>query len=206
MEIVLGDRDPVKDIGPVLAVDPGGTTGLCFYSPSDDIAFQHRFEFKHLAEPDHHSALRNYIHWAFDASMSRSWTWFRKREMEMSRSNLEPPRLRLTVILEPFIFRKDDQTRAKIDYTAAEYAGIVKCAAQDHDPSINLVLQPANLINGNAFWADNDRVKQLGLWNPNYFPHGMDALRHFLYWTTFTKNCIDLLRMIKPDTDNLAIP
>ena len=48
-------------------------------------------------------------------------------------------------------------------------------------PPVELVLQKA--ATGKAFYTDQ-KIKDLDLWVPGQ-PHGMDALRHMLYWLTF---------------------
>jgi hypothetical protein len=95
------------------------------------------------------------------------------------------------IILEPFTFRKDDQTRDKIDFTAAEYVGVVRTFAQLY--AVPLVLQQASITVGStAFWGDsaqgNAKLRKLDLWDSRQAPHGMDALRHLLYYMTFTLN------------------
>jgi hypothetical protein len=90
-------------------------------------------------------------------------------------------------VCEKFEFRKDDQARDKIDYTAAELVGTVKTYAGVE--GFDLIMQGSALIGRTAFWSDdNKKVKQLGLYKPECAPHGMDALRHVLYYVTFTLN------------------
>lgn len=107
-----------------------------------------------------------------------------------------------TIILEPFLFRKEDsRTRAYIDYTPAEYVGVVKEFAQEYN--VPLVLQQASQAVGEtAFWGDgalgNKKMQDLGIWVPGkQNPHQRDALRHLLYYLSFTlknKSFFELLR------------
>lgn len=93
------------------------------------------------------------------------------------------------LILERFLFLHEFKDRAKIDLTAAEYVGVVKlwCAMN----KVELVLQNGSQACGaSAFWGDsentgNPKIKALGLW-VQHRPHQMDALRHLLYWISFT--------------------
>lgn len=89
------------------------------------------------------------------------------------------------IIVEKFEFRKDKE-RDNINYVAAELVGVVKLYAQRSE-RIRLVEQSSSLIGKTAFWSDdNQRVKRLRLYDPKASPHGMDALRHLLYFLTFT--------------------
>lgn len=88
------------------------------------------------------------------------------------------------LVVERFEFRQSDaQTRSKIDYRAGEYVGV--CCLWAQQEGIKLVLQQA--AQAKAFWMD-DKIKQLTLWRPEAFPHGIDALRHLMYYVTFTLN------------------
>lgn len=98
------------------------------------------------------------------------------------------------LIIERFEFRKDDQrTREKIDFTAAEYVGVLKLWAAQH-PDKTLVMQGASVAKG--FWT-NDKIKRVSLWNPAAVPHGIDALRHLLYYVTFVMNDNRFLSMLR---------
>lgn len=96
------------------------------------------------------------------------------------------------IICERFQFRPDDaKEREKIELISKEYEGVVKLYAQMND--VKLISQnAAQAVGRSAFWGDcpgankgNHKIKQTGLWIPD-MPHGMDALRHYLYYVTFT--------------------
>jgi hypothetical protein len=98
----------------------------------------------------------------------------------------------LIIICERFQFRPDDaQSREKIELISKEYEGVVKLYAEYND--VKLVSQnSAQAVGATAFWGDangankgNHKIKKLGLWKVDN-PHAMDALRHYLYYVTFT--------------------
>lgn len=103
------------------------------------------------------------------------------------------------LIVERFEFRRDDQMRDKIDYLAAELVGVCKLYAyQEGLRQSSFVLQGASLIGKKAFWSDdNEKVKKVGLYNSKAYPHGMDGLRHLLYWTSFTLDDSRFLERLK---------
>lgn len=85
------------------------------------------------------------------------------------------------VICESFQHRPNQQAA---NLTAVEYIGVVKLWCEQHD--VQLAMQPSSVIGTSAFWSDdNVRVRQLKLYKKDAAPHGMDALRHFLYYVTF---------------------
>jgi hypothetical protein len=87
------------------------------------------------------------------------------------------------MLLERFEHRPNQQA---VDIRAAEYVGVCKLCMQQND-YLPLHMVSASTIGRTSFWADdNKRVKQIGLYNSKAAPHGMDALRHILYYVTFT--------------------
>jgi hypothetical protein len=101
--------------------------------------------------------------------------------------SLESPEL---VIVERFMFYKGNNERSYIDYSPAEVVGVVRAFAErEHVRCI--VQNAAQAVGKTAFWGDskigNDRIRKIGLWDRQFYPHGMDALRHYLYWLTFTE-------------------
>lgn len=106
------------------------------------------------------------------------------------------------VIYEPFTFQQNFQDKPKIEYVAAEMVGIIKFYCQE--TSTQMIPQPASSVVGKtAFWGDsgagNARIKATGLWDSTKYPHGMDALRHMLYYETFTLHDKRWLRMLPKD-------
>jgi hypothetical protein len=94
----------------------------------------------------------------------------------------------LKVIVEPFTFQQNHQHRTKIDYTPAEFVGVVKMYCQYF--AVPLILSPASSAVGRtAFFGDsregNEKLKKLGVWDPGLVPHGMDAMRHLMKHLVF---------------------
>jgi hypothetical protein len=94
----------------------------------------------------------------------------------------------LKVIVEPFTFQQNHQHRTKIDYTPAEFVGVVKMYCQYF--MVPLILSPASSAVGRtAFFGDsregNEKLKKLGVWDPGLVPHGMDAMRHLMKHLVF---------------------
>ena len=92
------------------------------------------------------------------------------------------------VIVEPFTFQQNHQHRTKIDYTPAEYVGVIKLFCDTH--CVDIKLSPASSAVGRtAFFGDskdgNQRLRQLGVWDPGLVPHGMDAMRHLMKHLVF---------------------
>lgn len=96
------------------------------------------------------------------------------------------------IICERFQFRPDEaKQREKIELISKEYEGVIKLYAEMND--IKLISQnSAQAVGATAFWGDcagankgNHKIQKIGLWKPD-MPHGMDALRHYLYYITFT--------------------
>jgi hypothetical protein len=82
--------------------------------------------------------------------------------------------------IESFDFRMQERYRDKIDYTAPEIIGAVRCWALDRS-TVELKRAPAAL--GKGFWT-NEKLQRVDLYVPNA-PHAMDALRHLLRYLTF---------------------
>ena len=103
---------------------------------------------------------------------------------------------------ERFLFLHEFRDRDKIDLTAAEYIGVAKVACRTRYPGsvVEVWQNAAQACGQTAFWGDskegNDKIKKLGLWQPNH-KHAMDSLRHFLYYYTFTLNSTYFLEQLK---------
>lgn len=167
----------------ILSFDPGGTTGWYWYDAAVSV-----FDSMHkgiacgqIVDQSHHKLLFDLmIHWA---------------------ENRITPRLH--IVCERFEFRKTDQERDKIDYDAAEYVGVVKLFVKMYkNANVKLVMQSASMVkekkankNNPPFWTEA-KIKHLGLWEPGK-PHAMDALRHMLYYRTFTLKDHSLLYHLK---------
>lgn len=101
--------------------------------------------------------------------------------------------MNMYLIIEKFEFRKDDQLRDKIDFTAAEYVGVAKFVGwkllDDH-----VIMQGSS--EAKAFWTD-DKLRALGLYGDTR--HSRDALRHVLKYMTFKRRQRWLLNALKED-------
>lgn len=179
--------------GPIISFDPGGTTGVCLYLPpwrlskepsvdlseyglTTELPLRAQFSFSHIKGDDHHEDL-----------------W---QTLNLFRAHALWHPLPPTIICESFDFRKTDQGRDKIEYVSAEYIGIVKLY-QRMFPDIRLVMQSAGTAKG-GFWGTkhDSKIKAINLWEPG-MKHAMDALRHLLYYVTFTLNDKTLLYELK---------
>lgn len=159
----------------ILSIDTGPTTGFCLYD--SEVARRCQDVRKGIVSIWHE--------WPGEFENPHQILW-----LALSTTSFDK------VVCEKFEFRKDDQRRDKIDYLACELVGTVKTYCQVED--IPLVMQGSSLIGKTAFWSDdNAKVKQLGLYDPKYAPHGMDALRHLLYYHSFTLNQKEWFQRLK---------
>jgi hypothetical protein len=167
------------DIPSILALDPGGTTGWCWYKQGPPEQLQRG----QISEAEHHLRLEKLLEEVATAT----------------------GRNRLVIVCERFEFRQDDRDRDKIDYIAGEYVGVVKRFWQQHQRQgvIDLVMQSAAQVKGRGkhrtsktFWGDDSRLRKLGLWIPGQ-PHAMDATRHYLYYRTFTLGDASILHQLR---------
>jgi hypothetical protein len=143
----------------------------------------------------------------FEAGKITSW------EVTLGESGHRHLRLMLSELLTPgtifvgerFLFLHEFAARAKIDLTAPEYIGVAKLTLQTLTyPEADVVWQNASMACGKtAFWGDNskpgggnEKIKKLGLWLPGK-RHAMDALRHLLYYISFTRDSDYYLTLLK---------
>lgn len=103
-----------------------------------------------------------------------------------------------TVVLEKFEYHKEKaEQRGHLDFTAAEYVGVVKLWAhlRPNYRIPTLCLQSPSQAVGNQrkadrgddngiFW-DDEKLKRLGLYQLTRDNHQRSALRHLLYHVTF---------------------
>lgn len=170
----MQDQSASPNLPAILAFDPGGTTGWCYF----DIGWLERAQ---ISDQDHFKVL-------FDLMI----------KIAGKRTSTQ-----LHIVCERFDFRKSDQERDKIDYIAAEYVGVVKLFAKLYKHSnVKLIMQSASQVKehkGNKenppFWTAA-KMEHLGLWIPG-IPHAMDATRHYLYYRTFTLGDKTLLYKLK---------
>lgn len=153
----------------MLAIDPGGTTGLFYDGP---IAGHRVQEYMQLSGADHHNPL---------------WDLLTRYHASAYASGIP-----LVLIYERFEFKKSEQDREKIEYISKEYEGVVKLFAQKNvGHQLQAIGQgSAHAVGKTAFWGDgpggNEKIKRLGMYVSG-MKHAMDALRHYLYWYSFTR-------------------
>lgn len=99
------------------------------------------------------------------------------------------------IICERFEYQPDKEGRAGRNYDAAEYVGVVKLFWQKQIKEVQLILQsPSQAVGKNIFWTD-DKLRMIGLHRP--IKHERDALRHLLYYRTFTLGDKSLLHKLR---------
>lgn len=176
----------------LIGIDPGETTGVCFYSdleiPRHDLALMvdSRWQYYMYAQLATNSPVGYYEF--------RNWLSYTASKQFGEAADV-------TVILERFEWRLDPEAkeRTKISYVPAEVCGVVKEAS--HRFRYNLVEQSASQATGHkkgnegAFW-DDAKLKKLGLYVESK-RHAMDALRHVLYFKTFVLKDTGLLMLLK---------
>lgn len=167
----------------ILAVDPGGDTGLAMYSYTDKV-------WKTTVLPYTPLVLYGFF---------ISWL--------TACATLED---HATVICESFDYRPVGKynfggSRAvpKVDLTPREVIGILKLACAQHD--VDIVWQKPAIVNGDdgkktdnpsVFWTDA-KVKQLRLHKPGHV-HEMDAVKHILHYRAFVRNEQELFSELRP--------
>ncbi len=80
------------------------------------------------------------------------------------------------IVYESFLYQRRD----KVDLRPVEAIGVIKLYAE----RTNTPITSQTPAMGKRFWTDK-KIKKLDLWEPGE-PHAMDALRHLLYFQTFT--------------------
>lgn len=162
------------------AIDPGPHTAFVEWNPRDDV---YVFETLDFTTFDASKSKYNAPHEELWAYLNRSLWWDE-----------------LTLICEKFEYQKEKaQEREALNYDAAEYVGTVKTwyyvKAESEFDQCKLVMQsPSMAVGKSCFWTD-DKLKKLGLWRS--IKHERDALRHLLYYRTFTLGDQSLLYKLK---------
>lgn len=160
----------------IIGIDPGGTTGLCWWRRS--IRATDMYDWMQIDNCSTDEQIRVLL------------------RLLGSVSGLAVPYTRahqVHVVCEKFEFRLDERDRTKIDYTAAEVIGAVRCWAMDLE-HIKLIRRGATI--GKGFWTD-DKLKTLGVWVPGK-KHAMDATRHLLSYRLFGLEHKGLLEPFRP--------
>lgn len=137
----------------------------------------------HIEGPDHHMPL---------------WSLLSRYHASAYAANLP-----LEIVCERFDFKKSEQGRAKIDYTSKEYEGVCKLFYEFNvKHGVRLHLQGSSeAVGKTAFWGDgpggNAKIKAIGMYVPGMV-HGMDALRHYLYYVTFNLENKHFINQLRP--------
>src|SRR5687768_4485537 len=149
----------------ILALDPGGTTGWCWWDPAEDLLFRGQ-----IGPHGHHGELLKFLTNKIETRVTQ----------------------KCHIVCERFEFRPTDSERNKIEYISAEYVGVVKLLAEWYKKSnVKLVMQSAAQVKGkdkenrDTVYFSDARLKKLALWIPG-MRHAMDATRHYAYHRTFT--------------------
>lgn len=156
----------------IIGIDPGGTTGICAWSPVKDT-----YVFDQLETKDG-EGYRVLVNWIDRTQHSFGFI---------------PP---FVLVVERFNFRMNERDRTKIDYTAAEVIGALRFAFET-EPTRATTLHFQMAAEGKAFF-DDDKLRRLGLWKGSQMRHAMDALRHVLHYRTFTLGDKSVLEKFKP--------
>ena len=101
-----------------------------------------------------------------------------------------------TVVCEDFKWRPHLQpgrgAERAIELVSVEYIGITRLWTLDKGREL-VLQQPSQ---GKQFWTD-DKLKKIGVYKPG-MPHAMDAVRHVLYYVSFTLQDRHYINMLKP--------
>jgi hypothetical protein len=160
----------------IIAIDPGGTTGIAVWVASMDAWTRH--EIGPCSE---------------DVTLKGVLTYLSGVVTLVEPFGPDSENC-IHMIVEPFEFRQDDRSRDKIDYIAGEVIGALRVWACERS-FVKRIRQSAS-YGVEGFWTD-DRVKKAGLWVPAK-RHAMDATKHVLQYRTFRLNHLTLLDPFKP--------
>lgn len=163
----------------VVALDPGGTTGIATYD-ADIVTntenqieyYNEKFNVLEMGPYDHHFALYNFLQY------------------------LRTQNTR--VVCEAFHNRGMNK-----DLIALQYIGIIRLFTQETMgmPTYGLRqvlwMQEPSIVNSkqNSFWNDS-KLKKLGRYTPG-MKHGNDAMAHLLHHLSFTMKREDILLQLK---------
>jgi hypothetical protein len=153
----------------IVSIDPGPHTGVVKYYPREEV-YPETWDFATLDFTDYRQENYASLYGLLEAIMFDGDT----------------------VVCEKFEYQKEKaQEREHLNYEAAEYVGTVKTWYETMGTKIgrvgiSLVMQsPSVAVGKTCFWTD-DKLKALGLYQKTRTPHERSALRHLLYYVTFT--------------------
>jgi hypothetical protein len=186
----LADAVPPSVPRLIIAIDPGGTTGIAWQSVQPHLPPERRIEtctyaqLEQIGPCSEAAGLKELLSYLSSVAMLAE---------PLTVADL------IHLIVEPFQFRHDDRSRSKIDYIAAEVVGALRVWCLDR-PHVKFIRQSASDAKG--FWTD-DKIRRLGLWVPGGSKtfvastpgknHAMDALRHLLRYNLFVRQEKSLL-------------
>lgn len=177
----------MKALPCILAFDPGGTTGWACFDPNVKDQDQ-TISFGQFNHQEHHKDLFDFL-------------------VNIAELRITAP---LHIVYERFDFRKEDQTRDKIEYISCEYIAVIKLFCKMYKNSgIKIIAQgSAQAVGKTAFFGDgpegNRKMKLLGLYHPGQV-HATDALRHYAYYRTFTLKDNTYLFRLEPGKRAAAV-
>jgi len=91
------------------------------------------------------------------------------------------------IVCESFVYQRRD----KVDLSPVEMIGVVKLYCERG----GVPYHEQTPSQAKKFW-DDKKIKTCGLWVPGH-PHAVDAIRHLLYFMTFTINDNRWMKMIQ---------
>lgn len=152
----------IKSRHHIIALDPGGTTGIaeCSWEPYPEKMEEFRYTTDELGPAEHHHTLYERLRLAFYMY----------------------PAHHLTVVCEAFEWRQNLQ-KMKVELISREYIGVVKLVCEQHQ--IPLVFQSASMA---KTFVSDDKLEKMGIMEKPKHPmrHRNDALRHLVRYQVVT--------------------
>jgi len=139
----------------ILALDPGGTTGYCYATISENVVILTPREAR--------------------------WSPGQLYEFLFGFMGEDQGRAKSHVIYEDFQFRQG--IRTGLDLTPAKLIGVIEVFSERSQFVKFYVQQPS--IQGDKAFFTNDRLKELGAYWPHGKGHARSATKHLLYWLKF---------------------
>lgn len=166
--VELSKKRPRQPLPAILSLDPGGTTGWAYRGK---IANEQKLVIGQLGESsqEHHLELEKLL---------------TKYHAHASANDQ-----RFVIVCERFQWRKEDSARGKIELISKEYEGVISLYGKKNDVLV-IKQNPAQAVGRTAFWGDspegNSRMKLAKMYKAGRYVHANDALRHMLYYISFT--------------------
>jgi hypothetical protein len=195
----------IPNIPFTLVLDPGGTTGYCWYNPLTGLVMCGQ-----LGPHDHHSELVDLIEKLLALSggnLAIVYEQFEFRQdygetrilraIEAIISSLKSGKLRkiaeLVVALQDIATTYTRYGRDGLVLTSREYIGVIKLSAQLQKEAVDLFDQSASEA---KFFVKDVKLKAMGWLDPTKgMPHARDTLRHLL------RHLVSVRKVTKPIVD-----